>query len=136
MRTLQTQRNRRAWIVAALIDTLAVAAAMLLLWLVCGTARGDFVLAFHDHGCWACEAQRPAERLARKLGVDLRIVNASQWPAGKRFYRIRRWPTYVLVHEAEGRQYDTGRRLGYPATAEQLVAFADGLHSVLNTDGK
>lgn len=136
MRTLQAKATRRAWIVAALIDTLAVAAAMLLVWLIAGAARADFVLAFHDYGCRACEAQRPAERLAKKLGVDLRVVNASQWPAGKRFYRIRRWPTYVLVREADGQQYDTGQRLGYPATAQQISDLADGMHSVLKQDAK
>lgn len=136
MRLVQSKQQRNAWIVAAVFDLLSIALIFGLILALATIAKADYVLAFHGDGCWACQQMAPVESLLKSRGLDLRIVNAQSWPEGKRFYKIRRWPTYVLVHEQDGKQYDTGKRVGYPATAEQIKSMADGLHSVLKKDAK
>lgn len=105
--------------------------------LVSGSAaEADFLLAFHGPGCWACDLMLPREAQLRREGIRIREVDATTWPAGKLFYRIRRWPTYVIVRERDGREYDSGQRLQGPVETGKLREFADGLHSVLKQPAK
>lgn len=112
MRTIQAVRSRRAWIVAALIDTLAVASAMLLLWLCVGSARGDCVICFSAKWCTPCQQMQPVEEKLRAEGYDIRTVDIDQRPDLKAAYRIVRVPAFAYVAETPTGNFELGRLYG------------------------
>lgn len=115
MRTIQAVRNRRAWIVASLIDTLAVAAAMLLLWLCVESARGDCVIYFSANWCTPCQRMKPVAEQLQREGFDIRPVDVDARPDLKIAYRVVRVPTFVYVAETPTGNYELGRLSGLQA---------------------
>jgi len=112
MRTIQAKATRRAWIVAAVTDTLAALAAMAVLWLLCGVSRGDCVVAFGATWCVPCQQMRPIEEKLRGEGYDIRYVDIDVNPGWKQIYRVNRVPTFVYLCERPEGNYEAGRLVG------------------------
>jgi len=106
------------WLILAL--TLVIA-----LFAQCNTSHGAYVIEFTDPSyCVPCQMQAPVEKSCQEKGCDIRVVAPSDRTDLTLFYHITKIPTAVLVYEgADGKAYDSGKRLVGVTTPEALQRF-------------